>query len=226
MKQNWERAIESASYAEERNEEGEEFRSTNPTAYMESVDEIWAESMSVIPFGVAAVVLTAMVTATGWERKEKVSYTLKRLSVSERAIFLWNGLYNTLCFFLFWVAEVFIILALGLWYMKWVGEITGPQTLFLAFYRHKFFHDLLPLEDIMCWIRNGILWISLGFSSAGSTFIQRRDGKMGVVVIPMMGVAFMAFLQEESMFGSHLLIVACSLFLLGVVINGVFQKED
>jgi len=42
----------------------------------------------------------------------------------------------------------------------------------------------------------------------------------------MMGVAFMAFLQEESMFGSHLLIVACSLFMLGVVINGVFQKED
>jgi len=226
MERNWDNAIETAAYAEERNKELGESRSTNPANYMECVDGIWDVSLSSVLFAVAVIALTVMLTATGWERKEKVSYTLNRLSVSGGEIFLWNGLYNTVCFFLLWSAEVFIILGLGLWYMKWVGDETGPHTMFLAFYRSRFFHNLFPLEDVGCWIRNGILCISLGFSSAASTCVQRRDGKMGGAVIPVVGVAFLAFLQEESIFANYLLIMVCCVFLLGVVFNSVFLKEE
>jgi len=46
---------------------------------------------------------------TGCEFGSKTGYTLRRLQISERSVFVWQSLYNTLCFFVLWTAQVLIV---------------------------------------------------------------------------------------------------------------------
>lgn len=131
----------------------------------------WAALVCVVFFTVAIFLLIL----TGYEHGSKQGYTLRRLSVSERSVFLWQAVYNTFCCFLFWAVLLGIALALCKLYVAKVGlEYVSGQTIFLAFYRNNFLHSLLPLEETSRYIRNVVLILGLGISSACFPFKQRR----------------------------------------------------
>ena len=57
-------------------------------------------------------------------------------------------------------------------------------------------HSLLPLEDILLWIRNFLLIIALSISAAEVTYKQRRK-KYGVMLI-LNAVVSVAFFKCEA----------------------------
>lgn len=103
-------------------------------------------------------------------------YTLRRLRISERAVFLWQCLANFFCFALLWMAEVFVVTALCRYFLA-QPAVAGMsnQALFLAFYRSKFLHSVLPLEEVSRWIYLLLSFGSLAFVTA-DTAVRKRYG--------------------------------------------------
>ena len=126
-------------------------------------------------FGAAFLLLTVLLCRTGCEFGSRQGYTLRRLSISERAVFAWQWGYNTACYLLLWWWQALIAFALCLWYASQAGpELVGSQTIFLAFYRSELLHSLIPLEEVSRWVRNGVMALGLGACAALEPFLQRR----------------------------------------------------
>lgn len=91
-------------------------------------------------------------------------YTLRRLRISERTVFLWHVLSCFFCFVILWMAEILVLTALCRYFLT--QEITSGlsnQALFLAFYRNAFLHSILPLESVSRWIYLFCTFASLAF---------------------------------------------------------------
>ena len=69
-----------------------------PQDFIWSMETVWNNSRASVAFGVAAVLAAAVLVSFGSERNVKVSYTFRRLRVSEQSVFVWQALYNSLCF--------------------------------------------------------------------------------------------------------------------------------
>lgn len=195
---------------------------TNGTFHIEYV---FKQSRTLWVFAAALLVLTIFLCLTGYETSSKQGYTLKRLSISEKQVFVLQALYNTLCYFLLWSIQLFIVFLLGFYFIKKApAEYVTNQTLFLAFYRSDFLHALLPFEDVMVWVKNILLFLSLGICSASFTFAQRR-GKRAYELIGILGTTILFFTAPlgklEHIVFSMLLCIFCA----GVAILRVLKKE-
>lgn len=121
----------------------------------------------VVFFAIFIFIDMFLMASTGYESKGKHHYTLMRLSVTRREVYYWQCIYNMLCYLLFWAVQVLTAVLLGYIYVKNApAEYVTGQTIFLSFYRNDFLHSLLPFEDILFWIRNLVICITLGFWSA------------------------------------------------------------
>lgn len=104
-------------------------------------------------------------------------YTLRRLRISERTVFLWHVLSCFLCLIILWMAEILVLTALCRYFLT--QEITSGlsnQALFLAFYRNAFLHSILPLESVSRWIYLFCTFASLAFVTAGAV-VRKRYGR-------------------------------------------------
>ena len=74
-------------------------------------------------------------------------YTIRRLRISERAVFLWHSLACFCCFVLLWMVEIIVSTVLCRYFLSHssANDLSG-QALFLAFYRSDFLHSLLPVS--------------------------------------------------------------------------------
>lgn len=142
-----------------------------------SLELVLGQSRIAWVFGACFLLLTALLVMTGCEGKSKCGYTLRRLSVSERWVFLWQSVYNILCYLLLWAVQILTAVALcRLYEAKAAPQFVSGQTVFLAFYRSNFLHSLLPLEDVRVWVCNGLLAAGLGICAARYPMAQRRGG--------------------------------------------------
>lgn len=198
-----------------------------PEDFIRSLETVWSSGRMAIPFGVAAVVTAAVLMAFGSEGNVKVSYTFRRLSVSEKSVFVWQALYNTLCFFLLWAAEILIALALCRWYTaQVVSGYVNRQTVFLAFARNEFLRELLPLADTARWVRNGVLCLTLGTVAAWDTYAQRRSGKIHAAIVCALGVAAVAFLNSDVGITVPILVGSAGVFMILIALFNVFSREE
>ena len=125
------------------------------------------------------------------------TYTAARLSVSGKAVYLWQCIYNTLCYLLFWMVQILIGIGLCRVYEAMApAEFVSNQTVFLAFYRSNFLHSFLPFEDTWVWVRNILLVVALGI---GSSRIPGKNRKIGIgscFLIAATGVFFVQGIGE------------------------------
>ena len=129
------------------------------------------------------LLVTLVLSVNGCHRGSKMGYTLRRLSVSEETVFLWQTACNACCYLLLWAAEVMVMLALCKLFTATADpSVVSGQTIFLAFYRNEFLHSLLPLEDILRWVRNGTGVLCLALSAACFPFRQRRGSRGGEIL--------------------------------------------
>ncbi len=199
----------------------------NRALAMEShtIEQIFRQSRIPWIFALAFLLITALLCLTGTEYGGRQGYTLRRLSIPEKNVFLWQALYNTCCFFLLWAVQLFIVLALcPLYIEKADPAAVSQQTVFLAFYRNDFLHTLLPLADISRCIRNVFLVLGLGISSAYFPFCQRRDQTSAQIIILTI-MAFIFFSPGMGALGNDIFVIVTSLWASVSVLRGAFRKE-
>lgn len=187
------------------------------------LDQALAESHLSIVFGVCLVLLMAVLSLSGCEFSAKQGYTLRRLRVSQREIFLWQTAHNAVCCFLLLAVQTGIVLALCRVYAARYPEMVNGQTVFLAFYRVPFLHSLLPLADVWRHVRNAVLCAALGVCAAAFP-VQQRQGKRGfaVVILSILTAAF--FCQSMAggdfgMIGAAVVVSAVAVFNMAEVFH-------
>ncbi len=191
-----------------------------------NLELVISESHILWVFGIGFVLITIMLSMTGCEFSSKLGYILKRLSISERWIFFWQSIYNTICYLLFWMVQILIVFGLCNLYVKMApeGYVTN-QTVFLAFYRSDFLHSLMPMEDIAYWVRNMIIVVALGICSAHYPMVQRRGSKLWEI-IPLAGSVIVFFVGELGEMYSFVMTIACSVCAVGAAIFHIFIFEE
>ena len=165
--------------------------------------------------GISFVLLCMMLALNGYGSGAKPVYTLRRLAISEKEALCCFAVYNTLVFLLFWSSQILIMLGLCRMYevlAPLLGAqrdtsnsvaLVGPQTVYIAFYRHKYLHSLMPMAEISRWIRNLIWVISLGVCTA--TFSNSlRYGKKGFAIFVMVVVTLGMFCRAVGMIESDI----------------------
>ena len=198
--------------------------SRNPAASLPRLVEL---SRLAWPFGAALAITSLILCRPGCDFGARTSYTLRRLSVSEKGVFLWQWLCGTLAFLVLWGAELALMLALCRVYLTLADPAqVNSQTVFLAFYRSDFLHTLLPLENVAVWVRNALLVLGLGAASAIFPFRQRRSGKpsAGIIVLTLAAAVF--FPCGLNGFENIMLLSALSLVCIASAVwRALFVKE-
>ena len=172
--------------------------------------------------GLAAVIL--FLCLTGCEASSKTGYTLRRLSLSERQVYFWQAIYNTLACVFFWLSQVLVIFALAAWYTA--TEPSGSQTAFMLFFRSAFIRGCWPMEDTFDFVRNALFCLMLGITAARYPMAQRQGKRFGEVIAaylatvalwsrPLNGDGMMDFLG----------LVALVVF-IGFSLSRVLKKEE
>ena len=144
-------------------------------------------------FALSYILITALLCLCTCQFRARSSYTLHRLSVSERTVFLWQWVYNALIYLLLWLVQTVFTFALCRYYLAAAPAATvSGQTLFLAWWRSEYLHALLPLSDIVLWLRNVLLLISLSLAAAIFPYKQRRGKYSGsaIALIPFTLITF------------------------------------
>ncbi len=118
---------------------------------------------------ISLILLAILLFIPGTSFRSQTSYTLSRLQISPKANFIWQAVYNSLAFMMFWAAQATVMFALCTWYDIAV-ESSTPQTVFLALYRDEFLHSLIPLHEISRSIRNIAFAVMLGTTTAYDTY--------------------------------------------------------
>ena len=129
-------------------------------------------------FMLSAVALVAVLTQVGNGSGSRVRYTLHRLSVPERQVVLWHGVYNFGCILLLWMVQALVALGLCMWYMQVApAELVNHQTVALAFSRSTFLHRLIPREDVWSWVLILVVSFTLGLTVAWDSYLNRWKTK-------------------------------------------------
>ena len=124
----------------------------------------------------AGILALQVLLASSLGSNSRYGYTLQRLRVSERCVFLWNCVCNTLCFAVLWCVQIMAAVGAAFWNAKSAVYSAGPQGVFVDFYRSGFLHGLLPLADGYVWTRNALFVLALGCVTACMQLGLRKKG--------------------------------------------------
>ena len=187
------------------------------------LEDAFTQSRINIAFGVCFPIITILLDRTGYASGGKQEYTLRRLSISERSIFVWHAFYNTSCYIMLWAAQLFMALALCRLYLLRIDPtLTSGQTVFLAFYRNSFLHSHLPLGEVSRWVSNVAMIIGYGVTAAEIPFGERR-GKSGVSAFMRAWLALTLFNRGLGNYVSDVFLSMFGLAITGVAIYRVWR---
>ena len=156
------------------------------------LEQMFEKSYIGLVMGATFLLMSVQLGLMGCERGSKQSYTLRRLSVSEETVFAWQALFNALAYFMLWAVQLVLVWAMCIYGTAKMGVLASNQNIFLAFYRNDFLHSLLPLAETSRLVRNILLIIALGLSSALFSYLNRRK-KFGISIIFMLLIGGLPF---------------------------------
>lgn len=176
-----------------------------------------------IVFCAAFLLLTLLLCGSGCAFSSQPGYTLRRLSVSERSVFLSQAAFHAAAYLILWCAQVLLALLLCRGYVAANPEHSSSQSIFLAFYRNAFLHSLLPLEETGRWVSNTVLALGLGLCTAAIPFWQRRRQKK-LVPILMILLAALFFRSPLGTLSGNALLPICTVLLCWYTVRGVWLE--
>lgn len=145
-------------------------------------------------FVVAVALLYTHLIDIACEGGSHTGYTLRRLAISERQVTLLHWWFITGVLMIVWLFQALLALGLCMWYLKICpAELVNHQTLVLAFYRTNFLHNLLPMADMWCWVRNVALAVVAGIWMANSARGVRWGKKVGFGTYLILWLVVLAF---------------------------------
>lgn len=171
-----------------------------PLALLKPTIEEWVDqSYFVIIFAIAYLLITVVLVLHGTNIGSVQSYTLQRLRIPEKKVYLIQCIYNILCYILLWSTQAAVLLGISAFYMNYKTHVVKTnQTVFLAFHRNEFMHSIFPLEDLVGWILLIFLIAGTGILAARFTRMQRQ-GKVSWSLIIFVAIAFISFPRELGM---------------------------
>ncbi len=177
-------------------------------------------------FAFAFVAVTVLLCLPGCSFRAHPEYTLRRLSISEKAVLACQAGYNFLIYGILFAAQLATLLCLGLWYVNTATpQVVGSQALFLAFWKSEFLHALFPMTDGLLWVKNVLLGLSMAFAAALVPYRQRR-GRISVTVIGLAAYTVVFFSGGIGELFELALTVLMSLIVLGEVLSVLLKKEE
>ena len=159
-----------------------------------SLEWLIEHSNSGVFMAAAFVGMTVILCMNGSDIGSKCSYTLQRLQVTEKTVFVIQSLYNIACYLLLFGAQTVVFLIQSRLYTQHASIVTN-QTVFLAVYRSDFMYSVLPLEGSLRVISNILFVAGCGVSAAVFTYLQRR-GKVAKSLLVICACVMRGFVQE------------------------------
>ena len=171
------------------------------------------------------LLLCALLCLTGSELGSKQRYTLSRLSISRKMVFVWQAVNNATLLLLFWAAQIIIIFVFCNIYM---ARYQQPQAAMLVFYSSDFLHGLLPLGETGRLISVLVLLIALSLTSACVPARMRR-GKNPVAFLAIALLCVLFFNRAKGSvvadFVLSILMITISVFTVHGVWRGFADEE-
>ena len=193
---------------------------------MASLERMFKMAATNVYFRIALVLITIVICLPGCEFKSKTGYTLRRLTISERAVFFHQAAYNLLVYIMLFAVQLTLVFALSQYYLSAVPkECISNQTMFLAFYRNDFLHSLLPLEDVGLWIRNGLLIITFALATAEYPYRQRRH-KFSSTALALLTYTIVWFDQDIGQLGHIITTGIIALMLIGTTAYILTRNDE
>lgn len=136
-------------------------------------------------FGLCLALLILLCGSFGLKRGSPTEYTLRRLSVSESALHLWQAFFTLTSLLLLYLLQLLLAYGMARWYVSAMSAVrpdaVGEQTAFLIFYESNLLHSLLPLHDTTRWISTATATLALSIAVSYFPFCRRQKK---VPVIP------------------------------------------
>lgn len=174
------------------------------------------------------ILMTVFLASALCKRGGQLTYTMRRLRISDKTVFCFQACYNALCFALFFMVQALSFVVMSLLYLNAHPE-AGHQTLFVTAYQYEVFHVVFPLENTLGWICNGILMAGLGICTAAYPFRQRR-GRKSICTYLMVGIVllYMVIVGEEHHLGvtGAAMCIPATLLIGGFCLAGVLGIEE
>lgn len=148
-----------------------------------------------VVFGVTVLLMGILLIKTGMEFRTKTGYTLRRLRITEKQIFVIQAVYNCVMLFMLFVFEAALCFFLVTWGTTRIdAELVTNQTVYLTFYTTGFLKEIFAGRNIVTAIRNIIFIIALGFNLSAFSYLWRRGSKyiFGVLVLVVCAFIFAA----------------------------------
>lgn len=142
--------------------------------YAVTVETVFLESRICWVFAAAFVLLSVVLMGACTGSGSVTGYTLRRLRISDKGVFLAQTAANACFYLLLLAAEILVTFALASLYTAQPELYVTNQTIPLAYYRDPFLHGLLPLSDWFCLIRNVLMWLGLSVAAACYPVLRRR----------------------------------------------------
>lgn len=190
-----------------------------------NLEELVDQSHFMYMFAIAYLLITVVLVLSGTNIGSMQGYTLQRLCIKEKKVFLLQCIYNILCYVLLWATQVGVLLAASNYYMTHKTDaILTNQTVFLAFHRNDFMHSILPIQDTLNWVLLFAIIVCTGSFAADFTRMQRR-GKVAWILIIFVAIAFVSFprgLEEEPI----ILIIGMIAYSAFICLRNIFYREE
>ena len=155
-------------------------------------------------------------------------YTLRRLRISERQVFIWSCVSDLLCFLIVWCVQIICSAGLMLLYQRSAGYTSGAQGVFVDFYRNSTLHGLLPLADGFVVGRNIAFLLLLAASTAYLQQRQHRKVKRFPFwcIATVLGVVRLLPVDYSTSSGGVIAAVAALFFTVIFVMLALAQAHD
>ena len=171
---------------------------------------------------ICILLIRAAVDGTG-----RPSYSLQRLAISKQNLFACRVLALVITFLLLWAVQILtVFLLLSLVCSNPAYSCFSSQSIFLAFYRNDFLHNLLPMEDWLCWLRNMVLFFGLSTSAAYCTLPQdESEKKSNLLFLLHIASLINSFSWTLGSNWMNVLAILCSGCCTVIILCKIFRKE-
>ena len=178
-------------------------------------------------FSACLLILCVILCRSLCRQGGQLTYTMRRLRISDKQVFWMQAGYNSVCFALLYMVQALVYVAFSALYLR--AHPTGHQTLFVTAYQYEGFHMVFPLENPLMWASNIILLAGLSICTAAYPFRQRRGRRSLSTYVMLAVVLFFRFiLGEEQHLGisAAAYCIPATLLVAAISLAGVLGIEE
>ncbi len=188
------------------------------------IEPIIYESKAHIVFVAGLLLLSVVLSLFTRESSGKSGYTIRRLSISEKKFLLLHSTYCFLAITIYLIINLLGALCMFGFYTFSVSEATeltypgfiSNQTIFLAFIRNDYLHNLMPVYNTLRILRNLIFICGTGFCCAALPYFQRRK-KIAYEALLFLAITGFGYIYSWNEAETDFFLIVCCIILLSIL---------